>query len=744
MASRSLGVLTLDLVAKIGGFERGMDQAARISDRRMKQIQATASRVGKVIGTTLLAVGTGAIYGIVRNTIEAEKQMAQLEAVLKSTGHVAGLTSGELTKLADKLQAMSTYEDDAIVGAEALLLTFTRIGRDVFPEALQSILDLSTALGKDLSSSTTLVGKALNDPIAGLTALSKAGVQFADDQKKIISEMVKTNRIGDAQRIVLKELATQFGGSAKAARDTLGGAFEALQHAASNVLEGESGSEGIIGIKKEVNALTDLLNSSEVKEGFQAMIEGLAKVAAYAVNAIAQTNNFRKAINDALSVDTDKSYEGLLTRKRQLEEDLRGLQGGNLGALKQLYFGRDIGDVGEVNIRMSESVEQNRKRLQADLANINQLIKSRSEIDRLNKIAAGIEWIDPPPAGWVAKPKTGTASADADKDAAAKAARELAQAMKEQADAAADFRQQYEDLAATMGGPLAQAELEAIRREDQLADLAARGQISQEELAKALDLVEAQRQKTIAGIEAQLSPAEEVLAALREEYELLGATAEQQETYNSLKRAGVEAESEYGRQITETIAQIQAAREAQAAQEEALQKQIGYMDEFRDSFRENTADVLMQTKSISDAFKSMGDMITQQIARILATKFTDWLFGGQGSSGGGLFGNLFGSLFGGSSGGASLAGGGGSLFSAPGFAGGTDFAPGGMAWVGEEGPELVNLPRGAQVIPAHESARMGMTLNQTINVMPGATRETAEQAARRAGAEARKGLARTG
>ena len=175
-------------------------------------------------------------------------------------------------------------------------------------------------------------------------------------------------------------------------------------------------------------------------------------------------------------------------------------------------------------------------------------------------------------------------------------------------------------------------------------------------------------------------------------------------------------------------------------------KQTELLDEFRSAFQDNVADVLSGTKSISDAFKSMGDMITQQIARIMAQKFTDWLFGGQGSSGGGLFGNLLGSLFGGgsSSSGASLAGGGGSLFSAPGFAGGTDFAPGGMAWVGEEGPELVNLPRGAQVIPAHESARMGMTLNQTINVMPGATRETAEQAARRAGAEARKGLARTG
>jgi hypothetical protein len=35
----------------------------------------------------------------------------------------------------------------------------------------------------------------------------------------------------------------------------------------------------------------------------------------------------------------------------------------------------------------------------------------------------------------------------------------------------------------------------------------------------------------------------------------------------------------------------------------------------------------------------------------------------------------------------------------PGFAGGTNFAPGGLALVGEKGPELVNLPRGSQVIP---------------------------------------------
>lgn len=43
----------------------------------------------------------------------------------------------------------------------------------------------------------------------------------------------------------------------------------------------------------------------------------------------------------------------------------------------------------------------------------------------------------------------------------------------------------------------------------------------------------------------------------------------------------------------------------------------------------------------------------------------------------------------------------------PAFANGTVNAPGGMAWVGERGPELVNLPRGSQVIPAHRAQSMG-------------------------------------
>jgi hypothetical protein len=79
--------------------------------------------------------------------------------------------------------------------------------------------------------------------------------------------------------------------------------------------------------------------------------------------------------------------------------------------------------------------------------------------------------------------------------------------------------------------------------------------------------------------------------------------------------------------------------------------------------------------------------------------------GGRGIFGGGFFQSLIGGLIG-----------------IPGFANGTGAAPGGLALVGERGPELVNLPRGSQVIPNHKmNAANGNTVNMPITInAPGA------------------------
>jgi hypothetical protein len=82
-------------------------------------------------------------------------------------------------------------------GAENLLLTFTGIGKDVFPGATKAVVDLGIAMaGGDVNNanfkaSAIQVGKALNDPIKGVTALSKVGVSFTKQQKDQIKALVK-------------------------------------------------------------------------------------------------------------------------------------------------------------------------------------------------------------------------------------------------------------------------------------------------------------------------------------------------------------------------------------------------------------------------------------------------------------------------------------------------------------------------------------------------------------------------
>jgi|CXWL01.1.fsa_nt_gi hypothetical protein len=151
---------------------------------------------------------------------------AQLEAGLKSTGNQVGYTVTQLGEMARGLEDVSTADDATIGGALSVLLTFTKIGHDAFPQAAQAALDLSTRMGGDLSSAAVQVGKALQDPVNGITALKKQGISFAAEQQTVIERLVKTGDVAGAQAVILKELSVEVGGSAAAARAAAGGVFE--------------------------------------------------------------------------------------------------------------------------------------------------------------------------------------------------------------------------------------------------------------------------------------------------------------------------------------------------------------------------------------------------------------------------------------------------------------------------------------------------------------------------------------
>jgi phage-related minor tail protein len=147
-----------------------------------------------------------------RNQIQADKQ---LEQVIKSTGEAAGVSAQQAKDLAGSLSLVTNFGDDAIESGESLLLTFTGIGKDVFPRATETMLDMSQALGQDMKSSAVQLGKALNDPINGMTALSRVGVSFTDQQKEMITTMQEAGDVAGAQGVILDELSKEFGGSAK-------------------------------------------------------------------------------------------------------------------------------------------------------------------------------------------------------------------------------------------------------------------------------------------------------------------------------------------------------------------------------------------------------------------------------------------------------------------------------------------------------------------------------------------------
>lgn len=206
------------------------------------------SGLGKVAGG-VLKVGLGAaVAGIgalgvglgisMKEAMDAQDIQSQLAAVLKSTGGVAGVTSQQVNDLANAYQSQTRYADDVIIGGENILLTFTKIGKGVFPMATQTMLDMSQALGTDLQGSAIQLGKALQDPIAGISALSRVGVNFSDSQKKVIEQLMKAGKLEEAQKIILNELQTEFGGSAVAAGTTFAGQLDILKNSLLNVAEG--------------------------------------------------------------------------------------------------------------------------------------------------------------------------------------------------------------------------------------------------------------------------------------------------------------------------------------------------------------------------------------------------------------------------------------------------------------------------------------------------------------------------
>ena len=119
--ARSLGSLTVDLLVKMGGFQKGMDAAARAADQRSRQITASFARVGRVLAT--VGVGFSGV-AIARSLIQAGRAAIEYGDEIQKAADKTGIAASDISELAFAANASSEISSAAMpVFAEAFCIS---------------------------------------------------------------------------------------------------------------------------------------------------------------------------------------------------------------------------------------------------------------------------------------------------------------------------------------------------------------------------------------------------------------------------------------------------------------------------------------------------------------------------------------------------------------------------------------------------------------------------------------------
>ena len=305
--ANTLSALIVTLGLDAGEFQKGIDGAEKSAGSfaaRMQKIGGQMQKIGgaMTVGLTLPIAAFGA--SSVKSAMDAEAAIAALESTIESTGNATGITSKEFQKYASELQKVTGFSDEEIISAQTMLLTFDKIGKDSFPRATEAALDLSQRFGMDLQSASIMLGKALQDPTAGLGALSRIGVSFTEEQKYLIASFMKVNDVAGAQAIIFEAVESQVKGAAKAFGETSAGEFEQFKNQLDDMKE-IVGTALIPVLIRLMEAVTPLIEKfSNASPATQNMIISLAAIVAAAGPVITTVGGITSAIGTLTPVIT--------------------------------------------------------------------------------------------------------------------------------------------------------------------------------------------------------------------------------------------------------------------------------------------------------------------------------------------------------------------------------------------------------------------------------------------------------
>lgn len=616
------------MTAEISILLSAKDETKGAFDAINRQVDGLMSGVGSLQGVLAGAFAGLSISSVMQKflneTRDAEQEQAQLAAVLRSTGEAAGWSLEKLNDMASELQKNSTFSDGDINKAQTRLLSYTGVVGEQVPRAMQAVIDMSARLGMDLNQSAETIGKALDVPSQGLTALSKQGFRFTDDQKELVKQLEVTGKTAQAQGIILEALESSYGGAAKAARDTFGGAIAALNNNIDSLLTGDTGS--MKKLKDTVEGLNKTLESDETKAAFQTLTGWLTEASTAAIRGAANLITFANAKNKlAFVLGTDDFG------KMKAEAEGAAAQVSRLVEMAERY---------QTAIARGENVAQNQRNLdklrpriaeaQARAAQASGALKGYA--DEVAPLPSTLQAGD----GKGKNDKKGNQSSSTDKtkDPEAAAKRYL-ETLSKQVEKAQDLSQVEQTL----------AEIQRIRNNGGAVSLALEQQLlrtaanvdAAEERKQTRKQTEKEDKERQAAYEKQLDEGRRIMEQMRTPAEAYAAEVQR---LNDLLRAGALDQETYSRAVAGAYGSYQEG-------EKALKAMNSEVDDFAKraagNIQDQIGDVLYKsmTGDFDSIGKAWGQLLLRMASEAAAAGLSRALFGDlvQGGSGSGVLGS---------------------------------------------------------------------------------------------------------
>lgn len=325
MASKSLGTLTIDLIAKVGGFVGGLNDAERASEEWRKKVEASVkaagvavAALGTIAASAALAIGAAGI-SFLKTTAEQVTEVDRIAKALKistqellawqyaaENAGLAGENMNDIFKdISDKIgDAIINKSGDAVDALDALGLSAEKLAK-ASPD--QQLLAIGEAVGKiGTNAGKITILESLGNDLSKLLPLFdnnneklKEFIQQAKDygiapDQASIDDLVKVNDVFEDMEDQVRGLKLEIaGGLAKV---------------------------DISGLQESFGKLQDVLTDPKILQGLTSLVSGVVELASGLAKVAASAGDLIDNFKGSKDIGNSQNESVIQNRLKWLQE----------------------------------------------------------------------------------------------------------------------------------------------------------------------------------------------------------------------------------------------------------------------------------------------------------------------------------------------------------------------------------------------------------------------------------------